>query len=120
MAVRIKYGDCVPFPDKQGIWVRHVVMDDPNNKGQVIIVQGQMMLFEGDEIILLDQGAKTTVEVVKDGDAICSRNGQLVAYSPLLGVGITKKAAAANTEGAPINKSIKGQLPPGHPGLIIP
>ncbi len=97
MSVRIKFGDCIPFPDKPGMWLRFVTTDSPTKEQSIVITQGNVMLFDGDEITLMDQMQKTTTAVVSDGDKMCLANGMLVSYLPIIGIGITKKQGVNGT-----------------------
>lgn len=103
--VRVKFGDCIPFPDKQGVWIRLVMADSPEKEQSVVITQGHVMLFQQDKVIILDKGQETTPEVILNGDQLCQKEGLVVAYTAITGVGITKRKPMQN----------------GHaPGLIVP
>lgn len=95
MSVRIKFGDCVPFPTGPGMWIRLVIADSPKNtdgrEQSVVITQGHVMLFEGDKIMLMDQHQETTPETIHQGDQRCAADGLLVAYTPITGVGIKRR-----------------------------
>lgn len=91
MSVRIKFGDCIPFPDKPGIYTRLVTGDSPEKENSVVIVQGHVMRFHSEGVTLLDKGQESTAEVVRAGDQLCIDNGLVVSYVPIVGIGVTRR-----------------------------
>lgn len=87
----MKFGGCVPFPDKLGIYNRYVFVDSPDKKGSVIIVEGEVMHFQSDKVVVIDNQAKeTTIDVLMKADAQLRAEKMTVAYVPIEGVGIVK------------------------------
>lgn len=97
--VRIRFGDCIPFPSNPGAWLRFVLMTNPNKEDSLVITQGHVMIFEGEEVTMLDKGQKTTAETIMKGDLLCQQQGLTVAYTPVLGASIIKAAAPASANG---------------------
>ena len=85
--VGIKFENtCVPFPTGNGHWLRLVFAE--NN-----IVQGHVMLFDGDSVILLDSGGVTTVDVLQQGDSNNQKEGRLCTYTKIVGINFGKREA---------------------------
>lgn len=90
--MEIKHGPCVPFPTKPGLYTRFVMADSPQKKGAITIAFGQVMLFEGEKVTILDHQAQvTTAEMVMKGDIACQKSDCMVTYEPIIGVGLQKK-----------------------------
>lgn len=107
--VRIRFGDCIPFPSNPGAWLRFVLMANPNKDDSLVITQGHVMIFEGEEVTMLDKGQKTTAEIIMKGDLLCQQQGLTVAYTPVLGASIIKSAPTGHD----------GKTPPASK-LIVP
>lgn len=90
MSIQIKFGQCIPFPDKPGMYNRYVFTNSPDKPDSVVIVQGQLLLFQGDKVTVMDQGAETTVDVIMKGDEMNRGQKLLVTYVPILGVGVRR------------------------------
>lgn len=97
MSVRIKFSDCVPFPLTQGVWIRLVMGDSPERKGSLVVTQGHVMLLRGEEVIMLDQGQTTNIDIVRQGDEKCRADDLTVSYTQIVNVGITKQSAQKQT-----------------------
>lgn len=90
MALQMKFGQCVPFPTKPGVYNRYVFANSPDKPDAVVIVQGQVMLFQDEKVTVLDQGAETTAEVVAKGDEMNRAEKLTVAYVRVEGAGIRR------------------------------
>lgn len=105
--MRIKYGTIKPFPDKPGPWIR-LCFSNEN------LVQGMVMLFEGNSITMLFDGATTQVETVMEGDEKSRKEGITVTYTEIQGFivsAFSKLAEKAQENGHGDAPKAKGKPP---------
>lgn len=75
--IRIKFSAVsLPFPDTKGYWLRTVFRRNS-------IIKGSLMLMDGDLVILMENEATTTPEVLRRGDQLCFEGGDVVVYTKI-------------------------------------
>jgi len=84
--MRIKLGTTYPFPDNPGTWIRLSFKDNS-------IVQGTVLLFVDERVVLLHDGKETNIDVLVQGDEKSREDGILVTYSRVEGIGIPRPAS---------------------------
>lgn len=87
--VKIKFSPVVPYPDKQGIWIRLLFKDN-------LVHQGHILLFVGEDVVDMSIGQNSRPEVILEGDRRAQTDGYLVTYSRLDAVDITKERPEDN------------------------
>lgn len=107
MSVRINLGNCIPFPDKQGHWIRVVIAQGDND--QVAITQAMVINFRGEQAMLMHSHDLTTVETLAQGDALCTNDDLTVCYAPITGIAISRSPGGNGTT----KPSPKDKLRPG-------